>query len=60
MKWFGAIGLFKHTYKNPEQISKFEERTVIVSSKDVEQAEKAIIEEFSDYASEELGIEFLG
>lgn len=55
---FSAIGLFKHTYDKPNNITKYEERVVITSAASEGVAKTLILAEFADYAQD--GIEFLG
>lgn len=54
---FSGVGIFKHNYKNPNQITKFEERVVMTEAQTYEEAEKLILEDFDEYATD--GVEFL-
>ena len=56
---FSAIGVFKHTFKHPDKITKFEERVVLVSADSYEEAEQMILDEFREYATAD-GVSFLG
>ena len=54
---FSGSGVFKHAYDNSCRIPQFEERIVLVEAPSIEIAEKLIVKEFNEYASD--GIEFL-
>jgi hypothetical protein len=53
---FTGVGIFRHFYSNPKQISKFEERVVITTATSKKKAEKLILAEFKEYSTD--GIEF--
>ena len=55
---FSAIGIFKHTYDDPNRITKFEERTVITKANSESEAEQQILAEFKEYAQD--GTVFVG
>lgn len=59
MKWYGAIGLFRHVSSNPDRITMYEERVVIVSAKGEAEAIAKILNDFKQYGSGEDGCEFL-
>ena len=54
---FSGVGVFKHCYQNPNQITKFEERIVMTDAASKEEAERLILAEFEEYATE--GVKFL-
>ncbi|MEE4245625.1 MAG: hypothetical protein V2I33_09450 [Kangiellaceae bacterium] len=54
---FSGIGVFKHSFENPNQISKFEERVVITDANSLKEAESKVLNEFKNYAID--GITFL-
>ena len=57
MKKYSCIGVFKHTYDNPDIVTKYEERVVVTEAETAEEAEKLFLTEFREYAVD--GIEFL-
>lgn len=59
MKWFGAIGLFRHEYGEIDRVSQYEERTVIVQALDEGAARDLVLNEFRRYAAELEGGRFL-
>ena len=54
---FSGVGVFKHNFKNPNQITQFEERVVMTETPSYEEAEKFILEDFGEYATD--GVEFI-
>jgi hypothetical protein len=58
MPWFGSIGLFRHTFKNANAVPQFEERVVILRSKNRSTAKRKVLSEYRSYAKT-AGIEFL-
>jgi hypothetical protein len=57
--WFSATGLFIHRFPVPGCVTQFEERVVIVEAENEDHAERLILAEFSEYASDDAGIELL-
>ncbi len=57
--WFNGIGLFKHTYDDPDRIPQYEERTVLVKARNLDAAREQILEEFSQYGDGENHVTFL-
>lgn len=54
---YSCIGLFKHSYDDPNRTPKFEERVVIAEAPSLDEVEKIFLSEFMEYSS--YGIQFL-
>jgi hypothetical protein len=59
MRWFGAIGLFRHEYDESNRVSQYEERTVVLQASDEDAARDLVLDEFRRYATELEGVQFL-
>ncbi|RLE36021.1 MAG: hypothetical protein DRJ61_01745 [Acidobacteria bacterium] len=59
MKWFSALGLFQFRNENPNKITRYEERVVVVQAESRSKAEEVILADFERYGSDDVGIEYL-
>lgn len=62
MPWYSSIGLFRTKLRNPNAVTQFEERVVIVRAKSAKIARKKILAEFAAHVKEfakEFGVEYL-
>jgi len=56
---YSGIGVFKHSFDNPNKIAKFEERVVLIEATSYEEAESLMLVDCEAYAQTE-GVSFLG
>ena len=54
---FSGVGLFLHTYEGTDKVNRFEERVVVAVVANADEAEKLILSEFNEYATD--GVKFL-
>lgn len=54
MKWYGAIGLFRHVRRDKRFVPRYEERIILLSARNRVSAERKVMREFQAYTSDEV------